>query len=94
MNRPGMPLRLQRSGTHPQSHERTRMAHHHTKGKHQLSRRRQAIAQALKVRTQYTNSSQLTARERYQHMTTCQKCGTYLDWQHGDPTDDRTCKHC
>lgn len=59
-----------------------------------MSRRRIAKAKALKARIQHTDPSQLTARERYHHMTCCAQCGTFLDWHHGDPTDGRTCKKC
>jgi hypothetical protein len=59
-----------------------------------MSKRRQAKAQALKARIQHTNPDHLNARERYQHMTCCTKCGTHIDWHHGDPTNNRTCNKC
>lgn len=94
MDRPGMPLRLRRTGTDPQSHERARMENHHTARRHQMSKRRQAKAQALKTHNPHTNPDHLNARERYQHMTQCAQCGTHIDWHHGDPTNNRTCNKC
>ena len=59
-----------------------------------MSRRRLAKAKALKARIQHTDPSQLTARERYQHMTQCSQCGSFIGWEHGNPTDNRICDKC
>ena len=58
-----------------------------------MSTRRKARAKAVARRILKADIG-MGSRERYQHMTQCANCGSFLDWHHGDPTDDRTCKKC
>ena len=58
-----------------------------------MSARRKARAKAVARRILKADIG-MGSRERWRRMSECSHCGIFLEWHHGDPTDNRMCEEC